>query len=182
MRGIARLGELTEHPSVREWWASEPVPVPLVSGASLRFVITEERAAWEHAKDVEDAVERFLNLTDEARLAETDKIYAHYKECRDARDRDIPNLPIAKPEDVWKHVTPHEVLVSRRPRRDEGIYVTLAFECDWDPDDGLQLVFFGGDALVRVSKQDGNLTTADAMNIADEDDALLMAARRARKT
>ncbi len=38
------------------------------------------------------------------------------------------------------------------------MYVQIAADCDWEPEHGLQLVYRGGNELVRVSEQDGHLT------------------------
>ena len=110
-----------------------------------------------------EAIAAFLTLSDADRLLATPQVLAYYRLMLDATD--IDPLPIEVPEDVWRFVTPTQICVSRRHRRDKDIYVELLCECDWEVEHGLLLVYRKGQQLVRVSDQDGHLTDADALNL-----------------
>lgn len=71
--------------------------------------------------------------------------------------------PIKKAAEVWKHV--HfggEPVVSRRSYGDEGIYISLECNCDWEVEHGLQIVFKNGLVVNKVGPYDGHLTNSDA--------------------
>jgi hypothetical protein len=77
--------------------------------------------------------------------------------------------------EIWNFVYPSDIFVSRRHRRDKDIYITLACECEWNKEHGLQFVFRQGKKLTRISNQDGHLTEADAYDKPDSKDKLLYA-------
>ena len=113
------------------------------------------------------AIERVLSLGDADRLATSSRVFENYRVFCEASD--LAPLDIPAPAEVWNHVTPTAVHV-RRGRRDRDVYVAFMCECAWEPEHGLQLVFRGGDRLVRVSAQDGHITQADAHGILDDQD------------
>ena len=158
------MGALHPDPDLPdEWWRSEPCSIPYWSGRPQRFHVTcgtEENA---FAPDVHDAISAFLRLSDADRLLATPQVLAYYQLMLDATD--IDPLPIDVPDDVWRFVTPTQIYVSRRHRRDKDVYVELLCECDWEVEHGLLLVYRKGQQLVRVSDQDGHLTDADALNL-----------------
>jgi len=163
-RHIPGLGDLRPDPDVPEWSVSQPVRVSLFAGAALRFVVTVD----DDSPDLFAAIEQFLGLADRDRLAASDRVCENYRTFLDVAD--IEPLDVATPSEIWRFVTPTEVRVDRRSRRDEAIYVTVACECEWEPEHGLQLVFRRGSVLSRVSEQDGHLTHADAYALPDDQD------------
>ena len=76
------------------------------------------------------------------------------------------------PEEVWAHLQPTAIHVSRRHRRDQRVYVQITAECDWEPEHGLQIVYCEGNRLVRVSDQDGHLTHTDAYDLPEAEDRI----------
>ncbi len=162
---ISALGELMLHPDIPdEWWISDAVPVAFLGAKPLNFVITVPLLeGGGFASDVQNAIASFLLLTDADRLSTTDMVYKNYQDFLEATDMD--ELSIRKPEDIWKFVTPQEIYVSRRHRRDGDVYIQLVCECEWELEHGLQFVYRGGNKLVRVSEQDGHLTEADAFDL-----------------
>ena len=164
MPELPRIGALHRDPAwPKEGWRSEPCPIPFWSDRSLRFHFTFEPEGNAFAPDVYEAIAAFLTLSDADRLLATPQVLAYYQLMLDATD--IDPLPIEVPEDVWRFVTPTQICVSRRHRRDKDIYVELLCECDWEVEHGLLLVYRKGQQLVRVSDQDGHLTDADALNL-----------------
>jgi hypothetical protein len=53
-------------------------------------------------------------------------------------------------------------MVTRREHGDEGVYVSLNCECDWEEEHGLQIVFKNGLKINKVGPYDGHLTNSDA--------------------
>jgi hypothetical protein len=171
MAFIPKLGELKPDRNVPEWRVSMPVPVAFFAGTALTFFIEDE--AEVDAPGLRVAVERVLSLGEEDRLAVSASVYENYREFLEASD--LEPLDIATPTDIWRYVQPTAVHITRRSRRDRDVYVTFMCECAWEAEHGMQLVFRGGDRLVRVSYQDGHVTHADAHNIPDDQDAGLRA-------
>ena len=171
VESIAGLGTLSPDSRIAEWWVSGPVLVPLFRGTSLPFVMIVPPVDGRFAPDVIEAVQHFLALGDGDRLAASDRVYKNYVDFMDATD--LEPLGIEQPSEIWRFVTPFEVMIDRRGRRDGDVYVRVACECEWEPEHGLQLVFRGGRKLVRVSEQDGHLTHADAYDVPDTDDEWL---------
>lgn len=86
---------------------------------------------------------------------------------------DQPLREIKDKNEIWKFIHPSEIYVTRRPYKEQDMYVQVACECDWEQEHGLQLVFRQGKKLTKISDQDGHLTEADAYDKPDEEDELL---------
>jgi len=167
MQSIERIGELIQDSNVPEWWASRPIPIPFFSGKPLRFIITDDPVESADQPDVENAVANFLALSQTDRLAASEPVYMNYRDFIEAVD--VEELPVAEPTQIWAFVTPTEIYVSRRHRRDCDVYIQVACACAWEEEHGLQLIFRRGEKLIRVSGQDGHLTEADAYDLAEEE-------------
>jgi hypothetical protein len=166
---FALLGQLTRHQYIEKWWVSPAVEVPLVD-ARLRFVL-EGIEGDPAPEELRDAVTRFLALTRADRAPATPHVFQNYRRFVEAVGEDEVELRVEHPEDVWRHVRPTEVRVSRRPL-DTKVYVQVSAECDWDVEHGLQLVFRQGNVLSRVSSQDGHLAHADAYDLPEDEDRI----------
>lgn len=67
--------------------------------------------------------------------------------------------------DVWRHVTfGGEIIVRVRADGDseDGVYLSIECECDWEPEHGLMLVYRDGPTIAKVGPYDGHVTQADA--------------------
>lgn len=115
----------------------------------------------------------FLKLGGADRLSASQYVLANYRMISELIDGHDLGCRIDTEEDVWKYVHPSEVFVARRARRDHAIYVSIAAECDWEPEHGLQIVFRRGSQLSRVSNQDGHLTHTDAYDLPEEQDQIV---------
>jgi hypothetical protein len=72
-------------------------------------------------------------------------------------------IQIDSPQDVWRHIQlGTQAIVSRRAYGDKKIYISLACECDWEPEHGLQIVFKEGLRINKVGQCNGHLTNSDA--------------------
>jgi hypothetical protein len=76
-----------------------------------------------------------------------------------------PPMTLKKPGDVWSHVRFGDTLYVKRRNKggaEDGVYLTLECNCDWEREHGLQLVFREGKEISRVGPFDGHLTNAAA--------------------
>ncbi|NQV23205.1 MAG: hypothetical protein HQ518_02460 [Rhodopirellula sp.] len=167
---INRLGNLTEHPDIPEWLVSKPVAVPYFDGLELTFTLDglEEMDELE----VNAAIDSFLMLTSADRLSASSHVFKNYRRILDIADEEDLGCTITTEFDVWKHVRPSEVFVSRRSRRDRLIYIQIAASCDWEREHGLQIIYRQGMQLSRVSDQDGHLTYSDAFDVPEDQDRI----------
>ena len=91
-------------------------------------------------------------------------IFRYYKDMiRYWEPDDDGYVVIDSPGDVWKHVQlGDEPRFSRNLFDNKGVYVSLECNCDWEPEQGLQIVFRNGDTVCKVGQYDGHLTNASA--------------------
>lgn len=161
-----------------DWWKSEPIEIPFFDNQKLTITFMDFEPEEDKAfiEEADKALTYFLQLSSNDRNTISEPVYRNCIDFLDAIDddeedeslREINNI-----NEIWNFVSPIEIFVSRRHRRDMDIYIQIACECDWEQEHGLQLVFRQGKKLTRVSGQDGHLTEADAYDIADEEDELL---------
>jgi hypothetical protein len=167
---IPTLGRLKPHPEIPEWLAAEPQQIPFFDGRKLPITLNSLEEA--DNQDVENAIASFLKLGPADRLAITRYVFANYRRMAELVSKDDLGCRIESEEAVWKHVHPSELFISRRHRRDRAIYVSIAAECDWEPEHGLQIIYRRGTELARVSDQDGHLTHTDAYDLPEEQDKI----------
>ena len=169
MRTLPQLGNLTQHADISEWWVSDPIAVPLLSGQRIAFTITLAADGDSYPPDVVDAVERFLALSPADGETAAGRVFQNYREFADAVSK--IDVEITDCTRVWEHVRVTGIFVDRRHRWDHEVYIKVACNCDWEVEHGLQLVFRRGARLVRVSAEDGHLTHADAYDLPTDQDA-----------
>jgi hypothetical protein len=172
------IGQLTQDKSFENWWQSKPVEIPFFENCILPIIFTDFEPGHDpnFLHEADQALINFfkLNATDRNSISAL-----AYKNCMDFLDEvdvdeaDETLRAIEDKNDIWKFIHPSEIYVSRRPYKEQDIYVQIACECDWEQEHGLQLVFRQGKKLTRISDQDGHLTEADAYGKPDEEDDLL---------
>ncbi len=167
---IPELGPLHPDSTIPEWLVSAPISVPYFDGRPLTFTLDGLTEA--DTEDVQKAVQAFLALGSDARLAASPYVFQNYRRMVDAVGEGELECQVATPEAVWAHVHPSEIYVSRRDRRDKLIYIQITAECDWEQEHGLQIVYRQGNVLSRVSDQDGHLTHTDAYDIPEDQDRI----------
>ncbi len=167
---IPTLGRLKPHREVPEWLVSALVDIPLLNGLKLSFTLDDLSDANE--VEVTRAIQSFLRLTSADRLQVGSYLYENYRHVAGMIGEADLACKIGTEHEVWDHVHPTELFVSRRHRRDCAIYVQVAAECAWDPEHGIQIVYRHGKELSRVSGQDGHLTHADAYDLPEEEDRI----------
>ncbi|NEA32735.1 hypothetical protein [Streptomyces sp. SID13031] len=153
---IPGLGAVVEDDAF-EGYRSKAVPVGVLGGLECEFVVQ----GYDEEEDQEDfhaAIRTFLSLGPSALTEAAPAVYAYYLRARREPGGDL-GVKINGPDDVLEYVnlgTEAEVL-----RNDDGdgrIYVSLECGCDWEPEQGLQLVFRDGACVTRVGPYDGELT------------------------
>jgi len=169
---VDNLGELTTDESVPEWLVSREVEVPYFPGAKLKFIL-EDVEGDDRPDEFAAAVARFFALATRDRDHAAPYVFTFYRQICEALGDDEIEARITSPADVWKHVHPTEIHVSRRHRADKKVYVQITAECDWEPEHGLQIVYREGCELKRVSMQDGHLTHADACAVPESQDRIV---------
>jgi hypothetical protein len=175
---IPGLGTVVEDADLG-WYRSAPTPVTVLGGTACRFVLVgyDDDPAQE---DFHAAIRTFLALDRSALDAAASSIYAYYREVMDAVLADGDDewyVEIEDPQHVLDHVRlGDEPTVSRDSFGNQHVYVSIECECDWDPEDGLQIVFRDGATVTKVGPYDGHLTNSAAYN----DDQLVDVVYRAR--
>ncbi len=167
---ISSLGALHPDPQFPEWLVSGPVGIPYFDGQPLEFTLEALTDADE--AEAQNAVEAFLALNTTARLAASPFVFQNYQKMVNAVGEEDMECRVSAPEEIWAHVQPTGVVVSRRHRRDCAIYVQITANCDWEPEHGLQIIYRQGRELSRVSDYDGHLTHTDAYGLPEDQDKI----------
>jgi len=171
------IGKLKQENNFPDWWKSSEVEIPFFDNQRLAIIFMDFEP--EHDKffidEADQALTNFLKLNayDRNLISEST-----YKNCMDFLDavgfdeEDEPLRQITNKNEIWEFIQPTEIYVTRRPYKEQDIYVQIACECAWEQEHGLQLVFRQGKQLTRISDQDGHLTEADAYDKPDEEELL----------
>ena len=127
-------------------------------------IVVEAYEQDEAQDDIHDAISAFLSIDEDVLKEVQAHILAYYDDVFRSVGAEEPDFPqISSPNDVWAHIRfGNEPIVSRRPYGDQGIYVSVECECDWEPEHGLQIVFKNGQTVNKVGPYDGHLSNADA--------------------
>ena len=169
---IPMLGPLRPNQHIPEWLESEPVEIPFFDGVKLPVTLETTDPADE--EEINAALNSFLSLRPADRLSISRYIFENYVNMVElVGDEYDLDCHIGSEEEVWQHLRPGEIYVSRRNRRDRAIYISIAANCDWEPEHGLQIVYRRGKELARVSDQDGHLTHTDAYALPEDQDKIV---------
>lgn len=161
------IGPLKQDSSFPDWWESEPIPIPLLDQAKLGITFMDFEPDQDTAfmREADQALTNFLKLDEAYKVEITDHVYQNCMDFLAAvgpDDADDALRQMQEKKEIWHFVHPNQIYVTRRPSREQDIYVFIACNCDWEQEHGLQLVFRQGKKLTRVSDQDGHVTEADA--------------------
>lgn len=158
------LGPLV-HDDALGGYVSEAKAVRFLGGRPVRFVI-EDYADDPRPEEIRSAIKNALDAGP-AVLTEAQPYVVQY--CEDMLalypDDERPAVTLKKPGDVWSHVHfGDEFYVSRRADGDaeDGVYLSLECNCDWEVEHGLQLVLRDGRTVSKVGPFDGHITNAHA--------------------
>ncbi|MGN7784466.1 DUF6985 domain-containing protein [Niabella sp. 22666] len=172
------IGQLKQDDNFPDWWKSEEISIPFFDNERLTITFMDFKP--EHDKtfieEADQALTNFLELKTDDRNSISELAYKNCMDFLEAVEYDEVDQPLRQinnKKEIWNFIHPSEIYVTRRPYKDQDIYVFVACECDWEEEHGLQLVFRRGKKLTRISDQDGHLTEADAYDKPDEEDELL---------
>jgi len=154
------LGKVTKDEQFG-WYYSQPLPVPMFGGLPCRIVL-EGYDEDERKDEFHVAIANFLSGAP-AVLREADKpLFRYYKDFEEWWLED-GKPPIKSADELWRHVRlGAEPMVTRRPKGDKAIYISVECECDWEEEHGLQLVLKNGLKVNKLGGYDGHLTNPDA--------------------
>ena len=172
------IGQLEQDAKFKDWWKSKPVEIPFFDNKALTITFMDFTPGKDTAflPEADQALTNFFKLHSADRNSISALAYSNCMDFLDAVGFDETDQPFSEIKDkneIWKLIHPSEIYVTRRPYKEQDIYVQIACECDWEQEHGLQLVFRQGKKLTRISAQDGHLTEADAYARPDEEDELL---------
>jgi hypothetical protein len=169
---IQPLGMLEPDPDLDDWFRSVPLAVPFFDGLRLPFVLRDVQNG-SSLIDHEHSLNAFLALGATEREHAGRFVFQVYRQFVEAVGQDQLDFSISNARDVWDCVTPTEIHVSRRHRRDRLVYVQILAECQWEEEHGLMVIYRSGSTLSRVSDQDGHLTTSDAFDLPEGQDRII---------
>lgn len=172
------IGRLKQEDSLRNCWKSEEIEIPFFDNDKLSISFTDFDPEHDKAfiDEADQALINFLKLSAYDRSLISELVYKNCMDTLDAVENDETDEAIRQlktKNEIWKFIQSTGIYVTRRPYKDQDIYVQIACACDWENEHGLQLVFRQGKKLTRISDQDGHLTEADAYDKPDEEDQLL---------
>jgi hypothetical protein len=173
---IAGVGELTWDDKLGGY-VTEPLPVGALRGQVCRLVL--EGYDEDPNQDEFNAVVAAFASSERDLLSEAEPyVYEYYTDASaddegdegDEGDEDGDELDR---KEIWTLVgLGSHLIVSRRHRRDRGVYILLECSCDWEQEHGLQLVFKDGRSVNKVGPFDGHLTNSDAFDDDDLEDVV----------
>lgn len=157
--GIGKVTKDDEH----GWYYSEPMTVAVLGGQRCRIVVEgyDEDA---NPDDFHIAIRNFL-ACDPAILKEAEPyVFRYYRDCLESWNwPEDQIISIESSNEVWNHVKlGTEPIVTRRDYGDQGIYISLECECDWEEEHGLQIVFKNGLKVNKIGPYDSHCTNSDA--------------------
>lgn len=172
------IGELIQNKQFEDWWESGLIKIPFFNGQEMKITFMDftPDSDSNFIKEADSALTLFLEKSEFDRFLISNLVYKNCMDFLNAVGYDEDDEPLWKIKDaneIWKHVHPNEIFISRRAYKDQDIYVDINCECDWEHEHGLQLVFRKGKQITRVSSIDGHITEADAYDKSDSEDDLL---------
>ena len=109
------------------------------------------------------AFDRFIRLPAFALNDVLPHVYAYFRDTYEWDEmagelpKELDNIRV--PEEVWQYVEPESLMLEE----DEGKwFVCLEAECAWEPEHGLQIVWLGGNEIIKVGECDGHVTNVNA--------------------
>ncbi len=161
---IAPLGLLTED-TENDWLVSEPIAVAALN-KECEFLL-EGYAQDARPQEFSDAISHFLALDKTVLLAVENEIFSYYRDCvQFAKSEGFDVVDISSADQVWQHIQfGDEILVCRRQTGDQGVYVLLECDCDWNEEEGLQIVFKNGNVINKLGPFDDFLSNADVYGL-----------------
>jgi hypothetical protein len=145
------------------WYYSEPIPVQVLGGQRCRFILSgyDDDA---NKDDFHTAIKNFLSINESVLHDAEPHIFQYYQDFNaDWEADDEEFITIESPADVWRHIQlGAKPMVTRRGYGDQGIYISLDCECDWEVEHGLEIVFKNGLRINKIGQFNSHCTNSDA--------------------
>jgi hypothetical protein len=158
------LGPL-EYDDAHDGWVSAPRAIPVLGNHECFFALV---AYPEDPRpdELRAAIQNLLAAGPSLLSAALPHLLAYRKDMLSLYPPDEEHpLDLQPPDAIWSHVQFGETFYVRR-RADgdveDGIYLSLECECDWEPEHGLQLVIRNGQMISKLGPFDSHLTNTDA--------------------
>jgi hypothetical protein len=145
---------------------SEPIPIPFLHQHRCRFVL-KRYIEDPNREEIHAAIKNILTINDDVLTEAQQYVYQYYEDMAALfAAHNWPSPPkIETPADVWKHVSFGDSLYVQRRKKataEDGVYVSLGCNCDWEEEHGLQIVLRDGLKVTKVGPFDDHLTNAAA--------------------
>jgi hypothetical protein len=147
-------------------WTADVIEVPLFDGQTIPVDLSSPGLADAITPNDADAIDAvmdaFLALGPVDRATAGVPVFAYCKDILESIGAEWPEAlvmaAITDPADIWRHVVVSQIDIRKDTRHGEPpFYILIYCACDWEEEHGLQLVYRNGNALMRVSQQDGNV-------------------------
>ena len=157
------LGEMQQDTDFNDWWKSKPKKLPWFKDEhiAIDYVNFNPNEDLNFIKEADETIKNILAMTEYDRLLASKYVYQNcmdFLESIGYEERDKPLWDMKKPKEVWSFVRLSSISIERNFSEDKKIYAIFYFECDWEDEHGLQLVFNNQAKLTRVSAIDSDIT------------------------
>lgn len=154
---VPGLGEIVRDKR-RDVYVSRPFKLAVLNGTWHRLVL-QGYDTDPAREDFHTAMANFLRCTFRTLQKATPYVFQQYQDA----NVDEEFVTILTPAQVWQHIQfVSEPVITRRAGGDQGIYISIACECAWEPENGLQIVLKNGERVSKIGPYDGHLTHSDA--------------------
>ncbi|MFC4478363.1 DUF6985 domain-containing protein [Flavobacterium chungangensis] len=172
------IGKLNQNSDFSDWWESTEIKIPFLDNRKLKITFMDFEPEYDKKfiEEADQALTNFLKMNIEDRNLISELAYQNCMDFLDLIEYDEADdslREIQNTDEIWEFIYPEKIYISRRYKNDKDVYISIACNCDWEQEHGLQLVFRQGKKLTRISSQDGHLTEADAYAKPDSQDKLL---------
>ena len=139
------VGQLRPDEFDPDFFESDPYEIPYFDNQKLKVLFVEPRNK-KYLEGADEVLQSFLEKTSKDRISDSDLVIKYYKESLKLAKSD--KLDISTSEDIWKFVSPNEVILEIDVKG--HYYLIVSCGCEWDFEEGLQLVFKNGQTLISA--------------------------------
>jgi hypothetical protein len=166
MLDVPHIGPVKKDDRFGLYW-SEAMPIAFLRGHKCRFALGGYVEDCRKS-DFHQAINNALAIDDSVLARAQPHVLRYRREMIALQVRHgWPHTQNNDSTDVWNQVHfGSEIYVSRRARGDDedGIYLSLECNCDWEVEHGLQIVLRDGLEITKIGPFDGHLTNSDAFD------------------
>ena len=154
---------LLKYDNEMQWHTTPLLDFPALNSSKAEVII--EDFTRQNENHLADAIRNLQNLSPTMMNAQNAEIFRYYQDCKRAFDH---GSRIETQNDVWSHTRfSGEIVASFDRHNPETVYLSVTFECDWEPEHGLQVVFKNGRDICKIGSFDGHTTNVEAFGRPD---------------